>query len=88
MAKEEAAAVVRREIASILTPELVEVQGRNDREFLATRVKLLLDAKEKHPSASFADIANLADLAACGCGCCCCCSALVLPGSEVTLPQK
>lgn len=88
MAKEEVGTVVRREFGSILTPELVEAQGRADREFLTTRVKLLLEAKERHQSASFADIAKLADLAGCGCGCCCCCAALVLPGSDVVLPAK
>ena len=79
--------VVNREAASILTPELVEAQGRNDREFLTQRVKLLLEAKDRHPGASFADLAHLADLAACGCGCCCCCRTLILPGSTVEIPN-
>lgn len=79
---------LRATAAAVLTPELVDAQGKNDRELLTHRVKLLLDAKEKHPSASFADLASLADLSACGCGCCCCCKTLILPGSQVELPRE
>lgn len=83
MAKENVATVSRRGEVPFLTPDLVDAQGRNDREFLSHQVKLLLDAKEKYPSASFADLSNLA-LKACGCGCCCCCGSLVLnPGGPV-----
>ncbi len=84
MSKQNIVKVSRRAEAPFLTPELVDAQGRNDREFLSQQVKLLLDAKEKYPSASFADLSNLA-LKACGCGCCCCCSNLILPGSAVEL---
>ena len=66
---------------SLFNTELVEAQGRNDREYLTNRVKLLLDVKEKYPTVSFADIAQIAN-EACGCGCCCCCDTLVL-GREV-----
>lgn len=69
---------------SLFSAELVEAQGRNDREYLTTQVKLLLEVKNKHPSASFGDIAKLANVA-CGCGSCCCCDTLVL-GSEVINP--
>ena len=79
---------LRTESGSFLTPELIEAQGKNDREFLTHRVKLLLDAKQKFPHASFEDIAKLGDLTACGCGCCCCCHSLVLPGGDVVLPAK
>lgn len=83
MAKENTVTVSRRGEIPFLTPELVDAQGRNDREFLSHQVKLLLDAKEKYPSASFADLSNLA-LRACGCGCCCCCSTLAInPGGPV-----
>ena len=68
----------------LFTPELVEAQGRSDREYLTARVKLLLDAKQQHPSASFADIAQLAN-DPCGRGCCCCCNTLVL-GADVINP--
>jgi hypothetical protein len=70
----------------LLTAELVDAQGRNDREYLTTRVKLLLDVKAKHPSASFADISHLGEVA-CGCGCCCCCSSLTL-GADVVRPAS
>ncbi len=70
----------------IFSAELVEAQGRSDREYLTERVKLLLEVKEKHPSASFADIAQLANVA-CGCGSCCCCDTLVL-GAEVINPAR
>ncbi len=70
----------------LFTAELVDAQGRSDREYLTARVKLLLDVKEKHPSASFADIANLAN-DACGRGCCCCCNTLVL-GADVINPVR
>lgn len=79
--------IVKSEIP-FLTPELVDAQGKNDREFLTTRVKLLMDAKQKYPHAAFADVAKLADLTACGCGCCCCCTAIALPGSQVINPAK
>jgi hypothetical protein len=82
MTKVEAVKVTRRGEVPFLTPELVDAQGRNDREFLSHQVKVLLDAKAKFPSASFADLSNLA-LKACGCGCCCCCGSLVLPGAPV-----
>ena len=75
---------VKPEALTFLSPELLEIQGKNDREFLTLRIKLLLDAKEKYPGASFADISKLADLTACGQGCCCCCGTLVLPGSIVS----
>ncbi len=78
---------LKPETLTFLTPELLEVQGKNDREFLTLRIKLLLEAKEKNPGASFADISKLADLTACGQGCCCCCGTLNLPGSIVN-PQK
>jgi hypothetical protein len=68
--------------AALFTPELVEAQGRNDREYLTTRVKLLLEAKQAYPSASFADIAQIAHVA-CGCGSCCCCGSLSLGASLV-----
>jgi hypothetical protein len=83
MPKEDTVKVIRREVP-LLTPELVDAQGRNDREFLAQQVKLLLAAKEKYPSVPFSDLSNLA-LKACGCGCCCCCGQLVLPGAAVEL---
>lgn len=70
----------------LFTAELVDAQGRNDREYLTARVKLLLEVKEKNPSASFADIAQIAN-DACGRGCCCCCNTLVL-GSEVINPAR
>jgi hypothetical protein len=73
---------IRRPEPFFLTPELIEAQGKNDRQFLAERVRLLLDAKTKHPSASFVDLSHLADLSACGCGCCCCCQNLVLPTGD------
>jgi hypothetical protein len=69
---------------TLFSAELVEAQGRSDREYLTTRVKLLLDVKEKYPSASFADISQLADVA-CGQGCCCCCNTLAL-GADVINP--
>ncbi len=77
---------IRSQSIAFLTPELLEVQGKNDRELLTLRVKLLLDAKEKFPHEPSSELANLADLSACGCGSCCCCDALILPGSEVILP--
>ena len=55
-----------------LTPEIVAAQGQNDRDYLTTRVSLLLEAMDKHPRVSVGDIAKLAGTAACGCGCCCC----------------
>ena len=82
MAKVETVKVSRRAEVPFLTPELVDAQGRTDREFLSHQVKVLLDAKERFPSASFADLSNLA-LKACGCGSCCCCGTLVLPGVPV-----
>jgi hypothetical protein len=88
MEKEDIGKTIRPENLTFLTPQLVEAQGKNDREFLTHRVKLLLDAKEKYPHSSFADISKLADLTACGCGCCCCCSTIALPGSEVINPVK
>lgn len=75
-----------KESLSFLSPELVKIQGDNDRQYLTHRVKLLLEAKEKYPHASFEDIAHLADLTACGCGCCCCCNAIALPGSNLINP--
>lgn len=72
--------------APLFTPELVEAQGRNDREYLSTRVRLLLEAKDKYESASFSDIAQLANVA-CGCGCCCCCDTLAL-GIDVVNPSR
>ena len=71
---------------SLFSAELVEAQGRSDREYLTERVKLLLGVKEKHPSASFADIAQLAN-EACGRGCCCCCDTLVL-GADIVNPVR
>ncbi len=70
----------------LFTAELVDAQGRSDREYLTARVKVLLEVKEKHPSASFADIAQLAN-EACGRGCCCCCDTLVL-GADVVNPAR
>ncbi len=70
----------------LFSAELVEAQGRSDREYLTERVKLLLDVKDKHPTASFADISQLANVA-CGCGSCCCCDTLVL-GAEVINPAR
>ncbi len=69
---------------SLFTADLVNAQGKNDREYLTTRVKLLLEVKEKYPSASFADIAQVANVA-CGQGCCCCCNTLAL-GADVINP--
>ena len=57
-----------------LTPEIVSAQGKNDREYLTTRVNLLLSAIEKHPQIPVDQIEKLAGSAACGQGCCCCCS--------------
>jgi hypothetical protein len=88
MGKEVAGRTVRSEALPFLTPALVEAQGKNDREFLTLRVKLLLDAKQKYPQSTFEDLSKVADLAACGCGCCCCCSSIALPGSEVINPGK
>ena len=68
----------------LFTAELVDAQGRADREYLTARVNLLLEVKDKHPGASFADIAQLAN-DPCGRGCCCCCNTLVL-GSDVINP--
>lgn len=65
-----------RSIAPLLTPDLIDAQGRADREYLTTQVKLLLDAKKLHPSASFDDLAKLAQCDPCGRGCCCCCGSL------------
>jgi hypothetical protein len=82
------------EFSKFLTPDLVEAQGKNDREFLTHRFKLLLEAKEKFPGASMADLTKAVDpqlipgTMACGCGCCCCCGSLFLPGSEAVLPGK
>ena len=72
--------------SSLFTAELVDAQGRSDREYLTARVKLLLEVKEKHPSASFADIAQIAN-DACGRGCCCCCDTLMI-GAEVINPVR
>jgi hypothetical protein len=71
-----------RPTGPLFTPELVDAQGRNDREYLTARVKLLLDAKQLHPSASFADLAQVAN-DPCGRGCCCCCNTLVLGGDVI-----
>jgi hypothetical protein len=77
---------IRTGATPFLTPEMIDAQGKNDRDLLSHRVKLLLDAKDKFPGASFADLSHLADLSACGCGCCCCCQTLVLPGGEQMRP--
>ncbi len=69
----------------LLTAEVVEAQGKNDRELLTQQVRLLLEAKEKHPSASFFDLAHLARMSGgcgscccpCGCGSCCCCNSFL-----------
>ena len=45
--------------APLFTAELVDAQGRNDREYLANHVKLLLEAKERFPASSFADVTQL-----------------------------
>lgn len=74
-------------LGSVFTAEMIDAQGRSEREYLTTRVKLLLDVKEKHPSASFADIAQLANETACGRGCCCCCDTLVL-GADIVNPVR
>jgi hypothetical protein len=74
--------------AILMTPELIEAQGKNDRELLTLRVKLLLEAKEKHPNSSFDDLSKLADLTGCGCGTCCCCNQLLPTGGEVINPGK
>jgi hypothetical protein len=71
-------------VSPLFTVELVEAQGRVDREYLTARVKILLEAKDKYPTASFADIAQIAN-DACGRGCCCCCNTLVL-GADVVNP--
>jgi hypothetical protein len=84
MSKRESSITAER--TTFLTPELVEVQGKNDREFLTHRVKLILDAKEQFPQSSIGELSKLVDLTACGCGCCCCCDTLILPGSDVVLP--
>jgi hypothetical protein len=68
----------------LFTSELVDAQGRNDREYLTTRVKLLLEVKAQHPAASFADLAKLAN-DPCGRGCCCCCNTLML-GADIVNP--
>lgn len=68
----------------LFTAELVDAQGRADREYLTARVKLLLEAKERYPGASFSDISQIAN-DPCGRGCCCCCNTLVL-GSDVINP--
>ncbi|HEX7192141.1 MAG TPA: hypothetical protein VF381_11290, partial [Thermoanaerobaculia bacterium] len=60
-----------RPTPALFSAEVIEAQGRADREYLTHRVKLVLDMKEKHPSASFADIAAAAN-DPCGRGCCCC----------------
>jgi len=70
--------------APLFTAELVDAQGRNDREYLANHVKLLLEAKERFPASSFADVTQLA-VRNCGCGCCCCCASLSL-GADVINP--
>ena len=70
--------------AALFSADLVEAQGRSDREYLTTRVRLLLEAKDKHPSASFGDLAHLAN-DPCGRGCCCCCGSLVF-GADVVDP--
>ena len=77
-------AKVSKASSPLFTAELVDAQGRSDREYLTARVKLLLEVKEKHPSASFADIAQIAN-DPCGRGCCCCCDTLVL-GADVINP--
>ncbi|MFC1855428.1 hypothetical protein ACFL2A_02645 [Thermodesulfobacteriota bacterium] len=88
LTKSKSSARLRSENITFLTPELVEIQGKNDRELLTLRVKLLLQAKEKMPNESIADIAKLGDLTACGAGCCCCCDTIVLPGSLVEFPSR
>jgi len=81
-------AIRKSDGVSFLSAELIDAQGKNDRELLTQRVKLLLEAKDKHPSATFSDLSNIADLTACGAGCCCCCDTLVLPGSTVVLGDR
>jgi hypothetical protein len=56
-----------------LSPEIVSAQGKNDREYLTLRMKLLLEAIDKHPKVPIDVIAKLAGSQACGQGCCCCC---------------
>lgn len=73
-----------RMTSPLFTRELVEAQGSSDRDYLTTRVKLLLEAKEKYPDTSFVDIAQLAN-DPCGRGCCCCCNSLTL-GADVINP--
>ena len=88
MASEKVNKPTRPDVVSFLTPALIESQGKADREYLTHRVKLLLDAKAKHPGVSFGDLAFLAGSTACGQGCCCCCDTIVLPGSEVMLANR
>lgn len=78
----------KKELPVLLSPKLIEAQGKSDREFLTHRVKLLLDAKKRFPHESISEIAKLADLTSCGQGCCCCCNTLVIPGSEVSIPNR
>jgi hypothetical protein len=62
-------------VVPLLTVDVVEAQGKNERDLLTHRVKLLLDAKDKHPTVSFQDLSHLVydpSVAAAGCGSCCC----------------
>ena len=64
---------IKREIIlSSLDPKMVEMQGKNDREYLTLRVKLLLDAKKRYPGISFNELEHLVGTQASGQGCCCC----------------
>jgi hypothetical protein len=72
----------------MFSSESIEAQGRNDRDYLTHRVKLLLDVKEQYPMASFSDLAHVVNIASdpCGRGCCCCCNTLVV-GADVINPN-
>jgi len=73
MAKREVlSSVAGSGLIPFFTPELIEAQGKNDRELLTLSVKLMLDAKEQYPTTSFQDLSNLMRAAAAGCGSCCC----------------
>ena len=63
----------KREFLKGMTPEVVEAQGKNDREYLTLRTKLVLEAMEKHPKVSIDEIVKIVGVEACGQGCCCCC---------------
>lgn len=56
-----------------MSPEIISAQGQNDREYLTLRMKLLLEAMDKHPKVGINEIVKLAGTQACGQGCCCCC---------------